>query len=77
MPRTARATSRSLPSTPTSVPLPGSWVEVLDGDAAEFGGSGLPTRARMEAEPVPFHGFAQSLHLVLPPLAALVLAPAL
>jgi 1,4-alpha-glucan branching enzyme len=59
------------------VPLPGSWVEVLDGDAAEFGGSGLPTRARMEAEPVPFHGFEQSLHLVLPPLAALVLAPAL
>jgi 1,4-alpha-glucan branching enzyme len=61
------------------VGVPGAtgYVEVLDGDAAEFGGSGHPTRTRLESEPVPFHGFEHSVQLVLPPLAALVLAPAL
>jgi 1,4-alpha-glucan branching enzyme len=57
------------------VPAMGSYREVLNSDAAEWGGSGHETRARIEAEAAPFHGFQQSIELTLPPLGVLVLAP--
>lgn len=56
-------------------PRPGTWAERLSSDAPEFGGSGFPTRARVEAEPVAFHGYPQSLRLELPPLGVLIFAP--
>ena len=56
-------------------PVAGTYVELLSSDAADFGGSGYPTIARAHTEPVPWHGFQQSLVLRLPPLAAIVLAP--
>ncbi|HJQ20624.1 MAG TPA: 1,4-alpha-glucan branching protein GlgB [Gemmatimonadaceae bacterium] len=52
-----------------------AYREVLNSDAAAWGGSGHPTRARVMAEPSPFHGFPQSIVLTLPPLSALVLSP--
>ena len=56
-------------------PASGGYVELVSSDAAEFGGSGYQTVARAQTEPVPWHGFGQSLVLRLPPLAAVVLAP--
>jgi 1,4-alpha-glucan branching enzyme len=58
------------------VPARGAYTCVLSSDWARFGGSDWPTPERLEAEPVPYHGHAQSVELSLPPLAALVLAPA-
>jgi 1,4-alpha-glucan branching enzyme len=57
------------------VPASGPYREVLNSDAAEWGGSGHPTRQRVMTEPAPFHGFRQSVDLTLPPLCVLVLTP--
>jgi len=55
------------------VPHPGFWREVLNTDAPAYGGSGLGNFGGVETSPVPRHGREQSLNLVLPPLAVLVL----
>jgi len=52
------------------VPRGGFWREVLNSDAAEYGGSGLGNSEGLEATPTPLHGRAYSLSLTLPPLAA-------
>jgi 1,4-alpha-glucan branching enzyme len=57
-------------------PSSGTYVELLSTDAAEFAGSGYSTTARATTEPIAWHGFPQSMRLRLPPLGALVLAPA-
>jgi 1,4-alpha-glucan branching enzyme len=57
------------------VPARGTYRCALSTDAAEFWGSGFPVAERFEAEPVPYHGHAQSVELALPPLSALVLVP--
>ena len=54
-------------------PAPGTWVQRLNTDEGRFGGSGHAARERVPSEPVPAHGFPQSLRLTLPPLGALVL----
>ncbi|GBD32194.1 1,4-alpha-glucan branching enzyme GlgB [bacterium HR33] len=51
------------------------YVTLLSGDDPRYGGSGFPVKEAPVAEPVPFHGYPQSLSLDLPPLAALILAP--
>jgi len=56
-------------------PVAGAYVELLSSDAAEFGGSGYGTYARVETEPLAWHGCGQSMRLRLPPLGAVVLAP--
>src|SRR5262249_42528366 len=58
------------------VPSAGTYRELLSSDAAEFGGSGYPTTTNAATEPIAWHGFPQSMRLRLPPLGALVLAPA-
>jgi 1,4-alpha-glucan branching enzyme len=55
------------------IPAPGVWCERLCSDDVDFGGSGYPHPTRCESEPVAAHGQDQSLALVLPPLACLVL----
>ena len=55
------------------VPLAGEWTEVLNSDAACYGGSNVGNAGGVRAEPVPSHGEQQSLVLTLPPLAAIVL----
>jgi 1,4-alpha-glucan branching enzyme len=54
------------------VPEAGRWAEVLNTDAAEFGGSGFATGGGADAEAVPAHGLAQSVALTLPPLATVM-----
>jgi len=48
---------------------------LLSSDSPEFGGSGAALEPDVAPDPVPRHGFAQSLRLRLPPLGALVLVP--
>jgi len=52
------------------LPVAGRYLEVLNTDAAIYGGSGATNGAVM-AEPVPHHGLPHSAELVLPPLGAL------
>ncbi|MFO7676749.1 MAG: 1,4-alpha-glucan branching protein GlgB [bacterium] len=58
------------------VPAAGRWRELLNSDAADYGGSGLGNLGRVRAEAVPCHDFPHSLDLDLPPLALVVLEPA-
>lgn len=60
------------------VPMPagGSWDEVLNSDAPVYGGSGVGNLGRVDVEAVPMHGRAHSVRLQVPPLGAVVLAPA-
>jgi 1,4-alpha-glucan branching enzyme len=54
------------------VPAGGLWKEILNSEALEYGGSGLGNAGAGEARPEPFHGYPQSLSLVLPPLSVLM-----
>ncbi len=53
----------------------GHWEEILNTDAAAFGGSGQGNSGAVEVTPVPAHGRSHSLTLTLPPLGALFLRP--
>jgi len=55
------------------VPTEGDWLELCNTDASDYGGSGVGNLGRIEAAPVPSHGFPASLELSLPPLGALLL----
>ncbi|HET8569122.1 MAG TPA: 1,4-alpha-glucan branching protein GlgB [Candidatus Limnocylindria bacterium] len=55
------------------VPRGGTWDEILNTDAAVYGGSGLGNAGRTDASAVPAHGQVRSLELTLPPLAAVLL----
>ncbi len=57
------------------VPERGPWIEALNSDAREYGGSGLGNMGKAEAHPVPFQGCPHSLSLNLPPLSVLVFLP--
>jgi 1,4-alpha-glucan branching enzyme len=57
------------------VPRGGLYRERLNSDAAIYGGSNVGNGEGVLAEAVPQHGFAHSLSLTLPPLAALILQP--
>ena len=52
------------------VPWKGHYTELLNSDAAEYGGSGMGNYGGTGSEEVPMHGHRQSLRIVLPPLAA-------
>jgi 1,4-alpha-glucan branching enzyme len=59
------------------LPLPsaGTWHEVINTDAAEFGGSGVGNYGRVQATEAAWGGRPASAELTLPPLAALYLRP--
>ena len=57
------------------VPTGGWHRELLNSDAACYGGSGIGNDGWVEAEAVPAHGHGQSLVLTLPPLGFLMLKP--
>jgi 1,4-alpha-glucan branching enzyme len=59
-------------------PAQRGYTVALSSDEPRFGGSGyggIEAGARVAADPVPYHGHAQSVELTLPPLGALVLVP--
>jgi 1,4-alpha-glucan branching enzyme len=62
---------------PIGVPSAGRWVELLNGDAVEYGGSGMGNPGGVVAAQTPLDGYDYTLTLTLPPLAVLWLKPAL
>ena len=58
------------------LPRAGRWLELLNTDAKEWGGSGLGNMGEVWTEEVGWHGLANSAEMVLPPLAVLWLTPA-
>jgi 1,4-alpha-glucan branching enzyme len=59
------------------VPRGGAWQEILNTDAADYGGSGVGNLGEVTASGEPRHGREFSVELALPPLGAVFLnAPA-
>ena len=56
------------------LPAGGSWREVVNSDAAEYGGSGVGNGGEVWAGDHPFHGLPYSAEMTLPPLGVLWLA---
>ena len=69
------ATPVPRPNYRVGVPQPGRWAELLNSDAPIYGGSGQGNMGGVETAPVPAHGHYQSLSIMLPPLACVVLSP--
>jgi 1,4-alpha-glucan branching enzyme len=57
------------------LPLAGPWREVVNTDAAFFGGSGMGNEGEVAATATPWHGLSASAELTLPPLAVIWLEP--
>jgi 1,4-alpha-glucan branching enzyme len=53
------------------LPEAGTWRELLNTDATDYGGSGIGNYGAVEATDTPWHGRPASAELTLPPLAAL------
>jgi 1,4-alpha-glucan branching enzyme len=58
------------------LPRPGAWREVLNSDAAMYGGSNVGNLGGVTAEDYNWHNQSYSAELTLPPLSVMVLAPA-
>jgi 1,4-alpha-glucan branching enzyme len=57
------------------VERPGRWVEILNTDSRDYGGSGWGSLGAVQTDPVPYHGHPHSLVLTLPALGAVLLKP--
>jgi 1,4-alpha-glucan branching enzyme len=57
------------------LPRAGRWRELLNTDAAIYGGSGVGNMGGVEAVPEPYHGRPASAIITVPPLGVLWLAP--
>jgi 1,4-alpha-glucan branching enzyme len=55
------------------LPAAGRWVELLNTDAKEWGGSGVGNAGQVYAHHRPHHGLPYSAELILPPLSVLYL----
>ncbi len=56
-------------------PVSGPWMVVGNSDAACYGGSGAGHTGRVYTNPIPSHGYYQTLTLTLPPLGVMFLRP--
>ncbi len=57
------------------VPHPGLYRELINSDAQCYGGSNRGNQGAVHTEPIESHGHPQSLHITLPPLAAVMFKP--
>ena len=57
------------------VPRPGAYTEVLNSDAAAYGGGNVGNNGLVVTDPVPSHGYPDSVRITLPPLSCLILKP--
>jgi len=57
------------------LPLAGSYLELLNSDALEYGGSGVGNSGRITADDQPWQGQPFSAAITLPPMAVLYLKP--
>ena len=53
------------------VPGPGSYQELMNSDAAGFGGSNVVNPLPIDSESIPAHGFENSIEIQIPPLGAI------
>ncbi len=60
------------PDLRVGVPAPGHWSEVINTDAAAYGGSNRGNLGGLDAEPVAHQGQPASIRITLPPLATLM-----
>jgi len=51
-------------------PMEGRWLERLNSDGLDYGGSGLGNLGGVETVPEPCHGYSHSMVITIPPLAA-------
>ena len=56
------------------VPEDCQWLEILNSDASQYGGSGKGNFGGVAANPVPYHGEEQSINIMLPPMSAVMFA---
>jgi 1,4-alpha-glucan branching enzyme len=54
------------------VPRAGTWREVLNSDAAFYGGSGVGNLGAVESDPVPWESGPTLVHVTAPPLGCAV-----
>jgi len=57
------------------VPISGTWVEALNGDALNYGGSGVGNLGQVVTEEIDFHEKPYSMRITLPPLSAVFFKP--
>ena len=57
------------------VPRAGRYTEVLNSDAAVYGGGNVGNNGFVVTDPVPSHGYPNSMRISLPPLGFLLLKP--
>jgi 1,4-alpha-glucan branching enzyme len=57
------------------LPRAGRWLELLNTDAAAYGGGNVGNLGGVDAETLPWHGQPFSASLTLPPLGVVWLAP--
>jgi 1,4-alpha-glucan branching enzyme len=58
------------------VPTPGHWREVLNTDAATYGGSNVGNLGEIDAEQIAWDGQPASATVTVPPLATVWFVPA-
>jgi 1,4-alpha-glucan branching enzyme len=58
------------------VPAGGRWQELLNSDAAVYGGSGMGNFGGVDAVAEPVEGHSHSISVTLPPLGAVFFKPA-
>jgi 1,4-alpha-glucan branching enzyme len=54
------------------LPKAGQWREIINSDAAEYGGSNLGNLGGVKTQAMPAHGMEQSAEFVIPPLATMM-----
>ena len=55
------------------VPIPGNYKEIFNSDSEHYWGSNVGNQGGQATESIPMHGHQQSLSLILPPLATIML----
>ena len=55
------------------VPYAGRYAEILNSDSELYGGSNVGNLGGVDTEPIPSHGFDQSIRLAVPPLGCVYL----
>ncbi|NQX27643.1 1,4-alpha-glucan branching protein GlgB [Microbacteriaceae bacterium VKM Ac-2854] len=66
-------TGNAVPNYRLGLPFAGHWEELINTDAADFGGSGVGNFGAVQAHDEPWSGRPASAEVILPPLGALFL----
>jgi 1,4-alpha-glucan branching enzyme len=56
------------------VPNDVKWLEILNSDASQYGGSGMGNFGGVDSNPVPYHNEEQSINILIPPLGIVMFA---